>query len=92
VVSVTDPYGRILGFLDRSRYFVIPTLNIIIRGTWPATVRPESSIVQSHNLKIYRLALEVPVVENYDLKKKKDCFISQDVAPLRILPELHAPQ
>jgi hypothetical protein len=21
VVSVTDPYGRILGFLDRSRYF-----------------------------------------------------------------------
>jgi hypothetical protein len=23
VVSVTDPYGRILGFLDRSRYFTI---------------------------------------------------------------------
>jgi hypothetical protein len=23
VVSVTDPYGRILGFLDRSRYFCI---------------------------------------------------------------------
>jgi hypothetical protein len=22
VVSVTDPYGRILGFLDRSRYFL----------------------------------------------------------------------
>jgi hypothetical protein len=21
VVSVTDPYGRILGFIDRSRYF-----------------------------------------------------------------------
>jgi hypothetical protein len=21
VVNVTDPYGRILGFLDRSRYF-----------------------------------------------------------------------
>jgi hypothetical protein len=21
VVSVTDPYGRILGFLDRSRYY-----------------------------------------------------------------------
>jgi hypothetical protein len=21
VVSVTDPYGRVLGFLDRSRYF-----------------------------------------------------------------------
>jgi hypothetical protein len=23
VVSMTDPYGRILGFLDRSRYFSI---------------------------------------------------------------------
>jgi hypothetical protein len=23
VVSVTDPYGRILGFLDRSRYLSI---------------------------------------------------------------------
>jgi hypothetical protein len=23
VVSVTDPYGRIIGFLDRSRYFSI---------------------------------------------------------------------
>jgi hypothetical protein len=23
VVSVTDPYSRILGFLDRSRYFSI---------------------------------------------------------------------
>jgi hypothetical protein len=23
VVSVTDPYGRILGFLDRGRYFSI---------------------------------------------------------------------
>jgi hypothetical protein len=23
VVSVTDPYGRILGFLDRSRYFSV---------------------------------------------------------------------
>jgi hypothetical protein len=23
IVSVTDPYGRILGFLDRSRYFSI---------------------------------------------------------------------
>jgi hypothetical protein len=23
VVSVTDPYGRILNFLDRSRYFSI---------------------------------------------------------------------
>jgi hypothetical protein len=23
VVSVMDPYGRILGFLDRSRYFSI---------------------------------------------------------------------
>jgi hypothetical protein len=26
MVSVTDPYGRILGFLDRSRYFSIKYL------------------------------------------------------------------
>jgi hypothetical protein len=26
VVSVTDPYGRILGFLDRSRYLSIKKL------------------------------------------------------------------
>jgi hypothetical protein len=26
VVSVTDPYGSILGFLDRSRYFSIKQL------------------------------------------------------------------
>jgi hypothetical protein len=26
VVSVTDPYGRILGFLDRSHYFSIKQL------------------------------------------------------------------
>jgi hypothetical protein len=25
VVSVTDPYGRILGFVDRSRYSVVLT-------------------------------------------------------------------
>jgi hypothetical protein len=26
VVSVTDPYGRILGFIDRSHYFYIKQL------------------------------------------------------------------
>jgi hypothetical protein len=26
VVNVTDPYGRVLGFLDRSRYFSIKQL------------------------------------------------------------------
>jgi hypothetical protein len=26
VISVTDPYGRIVGFLDRSRYFSIKLL------------------------------------------------------------------
>jgi hypothetical protein len=26
MVSVTDPYGRILGFIDRSRYFSIKQL------------------------------------------------------------------
>jgi hypothetical protein len=30
VVSVTNPYGRILGFLDRSRYFSIKYLIVVI--------------------------------------------------------------
>jgi hypothetical protein len=30
VVSVTDPYGRILGFLDRSRYFISSSSSVIL--------------------------------------------------------------
>jgi hypothetical protein len=30
VVSTTDPYGRILGFLDRSRYFSLPSSSSIV--------------------------------------------------------------
>jgi hypothetical protein len=30
VVSVTDPYGRILGFLDSSRYFSIKYLPVVL--------------------------------------------------------------
>jgi hypothetical protein len=30
VVSVTDPYGRILGFLDRSRYFFLPSSSSVV--------------------------------------------------------------
>jgi hypothetical protein len=30
VVSVTDPYGRILGFLDRSRYYSIKLYSVVL--------------------------------------------------------------
>jgi hypothetical protein len=30
MVSVTDPYGRILGFLDRSRYFSNSSSSVIL--------------------------------------------------------------
>jgi hypothetical protein len=40
VVSVTDPYGRILGFLDRSRYSSIKQL---LSGT--------RCLVKHHNIK-----------------------------------------
>jgi hypothetical protein len=30
VVSVTDPYGRILGFLDRSRYFFLSSSSSVV--------------------------------------------------------------
>jgi hypothetical protein len=32
VISVTDPYGRILGFLDRSRYFFQVAPQLYSRG------------------------------------------------------------
>jgi hypothetical protein len=34
VVSVTDPYGRILGLLDRSRYFSIKLLSCAHEAEW----------------------------------------------------------
>jgi hypothetical protein len=35
VVSVTDPYGRILGFLDQSRYFFFQVaLNCTHEAEW----------------------------------------------------------
>jgi hypothetical protein len=30
VVSATDPYGNILGFLDQSRYFFLPSSSSIV--------------------------------------------------------------
>jgi hypothetical protein len=30
VVSVTDPYGRILGFLDRSRTFLPSSFSVVL--------------------------------------------------------------
>jgi hypothetical protein len=40
VVSVTDPYGRILGVLDRSRYFSIKYLLKFHTSRWiqPQTI------------------------------------------------------
>jgi hypothetical protein len=49
VVSVTDPYGRILDFLDRSRYFyfqVAPQLysrSLVDRGPDPLFLRKAGS-------------------------------------------------
>jgi hypothetical protein len=42
VVSVTDPYGRILGFLDRSRYFSIlsSSSSIVLTGLSGPRSRP----------------------------------------------------
>jgi hypothetical protein len=52
VVSVTDPYGRILGFLDRSRYFSIEKLLI-------CTHEAEWTPFQTH----YFFVLVVPGIE-----------------------------
>jgi hypothetical protein len=44
VVSVTDPYGRILGFLDRNHYFFLPSSSssVLTRLTGPRS-RPSTS-------------------------------------------------
>jgi hypothetical protein len=47
VVSVTDPYGRILGFLDRSRYFSIKQL---LSCTHEAEWTPSQTHCFSENL------------------------------------------
>jgi hypothetical protein len=52
VVSVTDPYGRILGFLDRSRYF---SLKYLLSCTHEAECTP----FQTH----YFFFLLVPGIE-----------------------------
>jgi hypothetical protein len=38
VVSVTDPYGRILGFLDRSRYFFFQVAPQLYSRGWVSAV------------------------------------------------------
>jgi hypothetical protein len=39
VVSATDPYGRILGFLDLSRYFVLSSSSSIVLTTMTMSQR-----------------------------------------------------
>jgi hypothetical protein len=57
VVSVTDPYGRILGFLDRSRYFslglrpwslVFRTNLYVCHGSLPSLLYPPFAAKQRH--------------------------------------------
>jgi hypothetical protein len=43
VVSVTDPYGRILGFLDRSRYFSINSSSVVLMRLSGPRSRPTTS-------------------------------------------------
>jgi hypothetical protein len=43
VGSVTDPYGRVLGFLDRSRYFIFQAApQLCSRGSVDHVPDPES--------------------------------------------------
>jgi hypothetical protein len=56
VVSVTDPYGRILGFLDRSRYFSIKWL---LSFTHEAEWTP----FQTHYFILFYFFLVVPGIE-----------------------------
>jgi hypothetical protein len=43
VVSVTDPYGRILGFLDRNRYFSLSSSSFVLTRLSGLRSRPTTS-------------------------------------------------
>jgi hypothetical protein len=47
VVSVTYPYGSILGFLDRSRYFYLPSSSSVVLERLG---RPRSRPITSQNI------------------------------------------
>jgi hypothetical protein len=55
VVSVTDPYGRILGFLDRSRYFFFQVAPQLYSRGWvdpvPDTLLPRKSGSASNRIR-----------------------------------------
>jgi hypothetical protein len=57
VVSVTDPYGRILGFLDRSLYFSIKKL---LNCTHEAECTPFQTHYFSENLVVPGIELGPP--------------------------------
>jgi hypothetical protein len=42
VVSVTDPYGRILGFLDRGRYFLSSSSSVVLKRLSGPRSRPSN--------------------------------------------------
>jgi hypothetical protein len=50
VVSVTNPYGRILGFLDRSRYFSIKYSSVVLMRLSGSRSRPTTFFVVPGNL------------------------------------------
>jgi CBS-domain-containing membrane protein len=43
VVSVTDPYGRILDFLDMSRYFLSSSSSVVLKRMSGSRSRPTTS-------------------------------------------------
>jgi hypothetical protein len=52
VVSVTDPYGRILGFLDRSRYFITTSQQYKYVTAWTVSISL-SSVPVLYNFQVF---------------------------------------
>jgi hypothetical protein len=68
VVSVTDPYGRILGFLDRSRYF---SIKLLLSCTHEAEWTP----FQTHYFFLFFFSLHTPTHNLFHTRmpKKTQC-------------------
>jgi hypothetical protein len=67
VVSVTDPYGCILGFLDRSRYFtssVVTSLTAMLEMRSAVLINAMLSLTQI-SFRILRVMIMMYNIQNY---------------------------
>jgi hypothetical protein len=85
VVSVTDPYGRILGFLDRSRYFFFEVaLQLYSRGRVDPV--PDPLLLRKSGSAGNRTRTSGSVASNSDRKTTDAVIPSSSILSNPVLP------